>query len=77
MATLMVKAENIARGMAPRRLAAALLVSHAEGVWLRFPKCARHVTRNHVTHTAEEPRQRDRHATKIHPPTTDDLRIWS
>lgn len=33
------------------------------------------VTRNHVTHTAEEPRQRDRHATKIHPPTTDDLPI--
>lgn len=67
-----MKAETIARGMALRRLAAALLVSHAEGCgYYAFPN----VTRNHVTHTAEEPRQRDRHATKIHPPTTDDLRI--
>lgn len=46
-----------------------------ERVGLRFSKCASHVTPNHVTHAAEEPRQRHRHATKIPPPTTDDLQI--
>lgn len=72
---ILMKAGKMARGMAPRSLAAALLVSHAGASGVTLSKCARHVTPNHVTHTAEEPRQSHRHATKILPPTTDDLQI--
>lgn len=64
-----VKAETIARGMAD--LQQLCWSATQMGCAYAF----QNVTRNHVTHTAEEPRQRDRHATKIHPPTTDDLRI--
>lgn len=67
-----VKAETIVRGMAPKETCTSFVGQPRRG---GCGYAFQNVTRNHVTHTAEEPRQRDRHATKIHPPTTDDLRI--